>query len=229
MEGYRKRATKSLHTLKINPTSQYTEPQSTQFSPANATIISRISSPLFGATTRVAVGRGKKRPLIVKKLTQSVPGSAGRTTPLLPTDRKSKRYQKSESEEELLNVVKATEAVLPMPTPEPAIVTDFSVSRTVFSPDKQRIALLESKLQQLSSRYKKLEGSYRVLLVRESSRETAFSPDSDPTRDSVQMLMTPRHEPMTEVLHMLRDLKGKVERVEVLTSALWARLSHLSE
>lgn len=225
MEGHsRPSTTRSLRSFKFTvPATESPDPHSALFSPANAA----LASPLLTSTSRLSIPRGKKRPLIVKKSTQSVPGTTGRTTPLFPAERRSKRYQKSESEEELLNVIKATQAVLPMPAPDLTTSKDFSTSRNAASPDKQKIASLESKLHSLAAKYKKLEGSYRVLLVRNAGREIAFSPDLDHTRDSLPL--TPRHEPLTEVMHMLRELNAKVDRVEVLTSAMWSRMSRLSE
>jgi hypothetical protein len=227
MESHsRPSTTRSLKSFKFTPPPTHSlDPQSSLFSPASAA----FAPSLLTSTSRLSLPRGKKRPLIVKKSTQSVPGTNGRTTPLFPTERRSKRYQKSESEEELLNVIKCTQAVLPMPTPDHTISKDFSAQRTAVSPDKQKIASLESKLQLLSAKYKKLEGSYRVLLVRSSGRDSAFSPDSDHTHDSVQLSLSPRQEPITEVLHLLKDLKAKIDRVEVVTSALWSRMSRLSE
>ena len=226
MESHsRPSTTRSLKSFKFTPPpTQSLDPQISLLSPASAA----FGSPLLTSTSRLSLPRGKKRPLIVKKSTQSMPGTNGRTTPLFPTERR-KRYQKSESEEELLNVIKCTQAVLPMPTPDHTISKEFSAQRTAVSPDKQKIASLESKLQLLSAKYKKLEGSYHVLLVRSSGRDSAFSPDSDHTHDSVHLPLSPRQEPLTEVLHLLKDLQAKIDRVEVVTSALWSRMSRLSE
>lgn len=207
------------------------DPHTSLSSPANGVLTlasSAISSPRVSiGSTRPQFKSKKTTPLIVKKKTISAPSVSSSTTPLFSAERRSKRYQKSESEEELLNIIKESDVVLPLPAPDPSVRHESPAPRLV-TPDRQRISDLEGRLKRLTSKYRKLESSYRILLVRSTGRESALSGDLDHTRDSVQYSLTPRRqteEPIVEVLHVLTELKAKVDRMESLTSTMWTMLA----
>ncbi len=179
------------------------------------TSASTISSPRVSTDSYKP---GKRSGLIVKKKTGSLLIGREAERPLFSGTRSKGNREKTQ----LLNVVRPVEAVFPLPSPP---VSPRSSHRCLVKTDKQRIADLEGKLLRLSQKHKRLEGCYKALLVKSVERET-ITPDLDHTRDSVQL--TPRRvveDPMAEVIHILNELRSKVDHVEYLSSTMWSCLS----
>lgn len=190
----------------------------TQASVAVLTSASTLSTPRV-STDSYRPGKGAKTGgLIVKKKSGSLLIGADAEKPLFSGVRSHCSREKSE----LLTVIRSSEAIFPLPTPP---LSQRSSHRSSVTTDKQKIADLEGKLKRLGQRYKRLEASYKELLVKSVERDRV-TPDLDHTRDSAQV--TPRHyveEPMAQVLHILNELRCKVDRVESLSSSMWSCLS----
>lgn len=190
----------------------------TQASAAVLTSASTLSTPRVSTDSYRPGKVAKTSGIIVKKKSGSLLIGAEAEKPLFSGMRSHGSREKSK----LLTVVLSSEPVFPLPTPP---LSQRSSHRSSATTDKQRIADLEGKLTRLSQRYKRLESCYRELLVKSVERDRV-TPDLDHTRDSAQV--TPRQyveEPMVQVIHILNELRGKVDRVESLSSSMWSCLS----
>lgn len=184
-------------------------------SAALLTSASTISTPRVSTESYRPGKSSLSSGIIVKKKTGSLTDIE---KPLFSSTRREEDSRK----EEILNGIRAADAVFPLPSP---LSSNRSPGRSANPSDKQKIAELESKLTRLAQRYKRLESSYKALLVKSVERERA-TPDLDHTRDSVQW--SPKRqgeEPLQEVVHILTELRSRIDRVENLTSSMWAVIS----
>ena len=188
------------------------------------TSASTLSTPRVSTDSYRPGKVAKTSGIIVKKKSGSLLIGAEAEKPLFSGMKEciGVRSHGSREKSKLLTVVLSSEPVFPLPTPP---LSQRSSHRSSATTDKQRIADLEGKLTRLSQRYKRLESCYRELLVKSVERDRV-TPDLDHTRDSAQV--TPRQyveEPMVQVIHILNELRGKVDRVESLSSSMWSCLS----